>query len=455
MAKQPNSESDGLRPLPRPIKLDLPTERPKPQRRLHEQDEPDLVPIDTKYDYTHKSEPEKPRKPKDEPRNDAPTGGGYFKSAQKAYGQRRPRQPKPPKVKPKPKRQEPQKPGLGRGDRLYTPPQYKEPLIPKHVKRVLKFWALGIIAVAFIVLVLMSMFRNNAWAVYLDDRFIGYMPINREIETYTVHEDAVNHLSASYAARVQVHEETMVRETRTRRGELMSPPEMMILLANSFTYQIRGAAIYIDGEQIAVLRNTYEADHVVQELKRPFRNDDTTVDAGFEEDLQIKEALVDSLEELDDARDVIQLLERPVRYVHTHIIRGGDTQGHLALEFNTTIESIGNLNNIGLDAILRPGNTILIEITRPRLTVRTIDEDTIIEDVPMEVETRENPDIHVSVPPRTLTEGSYGQREVRRRIISLNGIPAGSPEIVSSRVLREPVTRVVEVGTSETSIDTR
>jgi len=331
----------------------------------------------------------------------------------------------------------------------------KKPLIPKQVKRIMKFWAFGIIGIAFIVLVVMSMFRSNAWAVYLDDRFIGYMPINREIETHSVHDDAVRHLSASYGAAVQVNGETIIREARARRGELMAPPDMMILLSQSFAYQLVAAAIYIDNERVALLRNEYEVEHVANELKRQYIQEENNIYAGFEEDWQLKDALVDSVDDLDTASEVIQLLERPVSDTFKHTIRSGDTQGALAIEFNTSLERIGYLNNITIDTILRVGETILLETTRPRLTVITIDEITRIENIQMETDVRENDDLHVSVT-RVITEGSYGQQEVRQRTTSRNGVPVGEPETVSApRVIRDPVTRVVEVGTSETAVVVR
>jgi len=447
MPRPTNHDSENLRPLPKPIKLDLPKDRPRQQRRLHEAEN-----THGDYDYTHipqDAPPPRRRKAEPEPRQ---SGERYFSTAQKAYGQRR-KKPRPPKEVPPPRRKNPGRPGLGQGDRLYTPPAPKKPLIPPQVSRVLKFWSLGIIAIAFIVLVLMSMFRNNAWAVYLDDRFMGYIPINREVEKDSVHNDAVNHLSASIGATIQVSEETIVREARTRRANIKAAPDMMILLSQGFSYKIEAAAIYINGEQIAVLRNRYEAQHVADELQRQFIIDEGHISADFDEDWRITATLAD-MDDLDEPSDIIQLLERPVRNVIQHTIRDGDTQGALALEFNTTLESIGYLNNITLDTILRPGNIMLIEVTQPRLTVRTINETSAIEDIPMETEILENPDWHISVSEER-TSGQDGQREVVTRIIRINGHQLGQPEIVSTRVLREPVNRVVEQGTSETSIEVR
>jgi len=449
-----NTDAEGLRPLPKPIKLNLPSERPKPQRRLHEPDSPEyIMPEDMQYDFA--PEPESPKKRKDKQEQKRPTGKRYFDTVQKAYGQRRPRQPKPlPKQKPLPRQRDAEAPRLGKGDRLYTPPRIKKPLVSPRVKRVLSFWSLGVVAVIFIVLALMSMFRHNAWAVYVDDRFVGYMPINREVETYTVHNDAVRHLSDSHRTAVQVNEATVVRTARARGNEIISPSEMTLALIQHFTYQIVASAIYLDGERIAILRNSYETDHVENEIQRVFfYGSERNIVASFEEDWEIRLVTV-NLEDLDSQDAVIQLLNRPVSYIHSHTIRDGDTQGHLALEFSTTLESIGYLNNIGLDAILVPGQTLYLEFVRPRLSVRTVGEITVLEDIPMEIIKHENPDWHVSVT-YVRQEGRNGQREVVQLITRINGIITGEPEIISERVITAPEDRVEEVGTSTAAIEVR
>ena len=464
--KTPGTEN--LKPLPKPIQLNLPTERAKPRRRLHE---PEPQPSqDIPYEYVHM--PEQEKRHKEVNREPGRTGKRYFNSAQKAYGQRRPRgrkqsssggwgfirrlfsrKRKPPGPTHGMRQQSP--PRLGQGDRLYTPPSPKRPVISPRVRHGLKFWALGLIVIAFVVLGLINLFGHNAWAVYLDDRFLGYMPINREAEPASVHDDAVSHLSSFLlGADVQVNEQTVIRPTRARAREVYAAADMIRLISRNFTYQIVASAIYLDGERVATLRNISDAEHVASEIKRQFITEHTLRDlTAFEEDWQIRSVMADQ-EEMDEPSDVIQWLDRPVTDIIRHVIRQNDTQGALAIEFNTTIERIGYLNDISRDAILGTGNILLIEITRPRLTVRTVDQVTVIEDIPKDVEIIENPDLHTAVT-NVITEGRNGEQEVVRRITKLNGIQVGTPEIVSTRILREPETRVEEVGTSETTMEVR
>ena len=442
-------ESEGLKPLPKPIQLNLPDARPKPARRLHE-------PPDTASKPSRTQDGPKPPTSADK-KSKSSSGKRYFDSAQKAYKQNRPRAPK---ASAEPKRrwwqQTSSGPILGKGDRLYTPPQKKVPLVPPRARRVLRLWPLGLIGVAILVLVVVNLFSYNAWAVYMDGRLLGHMPINREIEPESIHYDAVRHRQEVLGAEVQVNERVTVRTARSGRREVHSASDMNRLISQSFTYSVIASVIYLDGERIAVLRNAAEAQHVEYELMRRFINNDTLPGSSFEEDWQIRRIPTDiAIEDMDSPNEVIQLLERPIQDIHNHTIRSGDTQGALAIEFNTTINRIGELNDIPSDAILGVGRNLRIEITRPRLTVRTVDETTFIETVPREVETRENHNMHVAAPEVVITEGRDGEILITQRTTQLNGVQVGATEIINREVLSVAVTRVVEIGTLETVTETR
>ena len=441
-------DDEGLKPLPKPFQLDLPNTRPKPARRLHEPDTANKP--EKKQDRPKPPQStDKKRKPSSDKR--------FFDSAQKAYGQQRARAPKAAApAKRKWWQQTASGPILGQGDRLYTPPQEKVPLVPPKIRRILRLWPLGLIGAAILVMVVINVFSYNAWAVYLDDRLLGYMPINREVEPESVHYDAVRHRQEFLGAEVQVNERAVVRTARSGRRDIYSAQDMNRLISQNFTYSVIASVIYLDGERIAVLRNPAEAQHVEDELMRRFINDDTLPGSAFEEDWQIRRMPTDiAIENMDSPNEVIQLLERPIQDIFNHVIRSGDTQGALAIEFNTTVNRIGELNDIPSDAILGVGNPLRIEITRPRLTVRTVDQVTFIEVIPKEVETRENPNKHITAPEEVVTEGRDGEVQVIQRITRLNGVQVGAPEEVSRRELSQAVTRVVVVGTLETVLQTR
>ncbi|MCL2378465.1 MAG: G5 domain-containing protein [Defluviitaleaceae bacterium] len=449
--KPTNPEAEDLRKLPKPIQLNLPRSHPKPARRLHE---PEKQP--TRQERVNPKSPTGGASKK----SGNPSDKRYFSSAQRAYGQRRPRPPKEPKPKRRWWYHTQTGPMLGQGGRLYTPPQPKQPFFPPHIWRIVRLWPLGVIAVAIGIMAMINVFSYNAWAVYLDGQLLGHMPINREIEPESIHDVAVRHRRDILGAdEVLVNEAVEVRTVRAGRRELYTSQDMIRLISQNFTYQVMASAIYLEGERVATLRNQAEALHVQVEIMRRFENDGYTIRSlsAFEEDWQIIQTAIDINnmdEDMDNPNEVIQFLERPIQDLHRHVIRSGDTQGGLAVEFNTTVDRIGYHNDISSDAILVVGNILLIEVTRPRLTVRTVDEVEFIELIPRDVETIENPNM-LATAYEIINEGRDGEIQIVQRITRLNGVQVGAPEVISQRELSAPVTQVVEVGTLDTVIETR
>jgi len=307
---------------------------------------------------------------------------------------------------------------------------------------------------------MINVFSYNAWAVYLGGELLGHMPINREIEPASIHDDAVRHRRDILGVdEVLVNETVEVRTVRAGRRELYTSQDMIRLISQNFTYQVMASAIYLDGERVAILRNEAEAQHVRNEIIRRFENNYTiSALTAFDEDWQVRQVAVDISnmnEDMDNPHEVIQFLERPIQDLHQHVIRNGDTQGALAVEFNTSVDRIGYHNDIASDAILSVGNILLIEINRPRLTVRTVEEVEFIELVPREIINTYNDTRLASMEPEIITEGRDGEIQVIQRITRLNGVQVGAPEVISSRHLSEPVAQVREVGTLESVIETR
>jgi len=349
---------------------------------------------------------------------------------------------------------------LGQGDRLYNPPQPKQPFFPPHIWRVVRLWPLAIIGIAIIIMGMINVFSYNAWAVFLDGQLLGHMPINREIEPESIQDAAVRRLQDILGAdEVLVNETVEVRSARAGRREVYTAPDMIMMISQNFTYQVMASAIYLDGERVAILRSQADAEHVRREVVQRFENNYTIRTlTTFEQDWQVTRVAINldnANQEMDNPHEVIQFLERPIQDIHHHTIRSGDTQYTLARFYNTTINMIGYLNDIASDAILPVGDTLLIEITRPRLTVRTVDEITFIETIARETQTVYNENKLASLPYEELIEGRDGEVQVVQRITKLNGVQQGAPEEISRRELSTAVARVIEVGTLETVIHTQ
>lgn len=394
-----SKQSDGLKPLPKPIRLDAPKgdggARP---------------------DGTPRREPPKRIPPPD---NDL----RYFEQAQRSHGARRP-----------------------------VPKKVKKPRQQFRYSKEVGIACLGLLCLGFIVFGIILLTSDNALAVYLDEQRVGFLPLNRETREWDadyVQAQAVAHREASVAAEIVVTEQVHLRRVRANRRYLTHATitEVISQVSQGFSYQIVATAIYIDGQRIALLRSQGLADFVEQHFTGAFDTSNTLEASIVGWELR---TLVVPDEGLNTADFAITYLDRPIETTIPYTVRDGDTKGVIALRNGIPLSRLLEDNNLAPDAIIRPGDIINIRTTRPFVTVRTIEQETRTEVIPKEIDTREDDTMAIG-DVRVISEGRDGERNLIVRITRENGTVI-SEEVISATMTITPETRIVEVGTSPTAV---
>lgn len=321
--------------------------------------------------------------------------------------------------------------------------------------RAISIGAVGVATFIVVGLLLLNLFSHNALAVYMDEVRMGHVTINRDWEPDHVHYRAVAHLESRRGTTVIVDQRVTTRPTRAGRRNIMSLSEMSSLLSDNFTYKISATAIHVNDSLEAVVRTEACALNAAQMLKAPFITENTVV-AEFVEDWQLVPWLID--EENEDVElltplDAAERLERPAVSRIEYVVQGGDTLGALAMRFNTPMDRIALINDITTSTIIRPGDTLYIETRRPLLSVRTIDEVLVSEEIPMPIEVIYNPDIPESQRV-VIHEGQPGEQLIARRITKVDGVQV-SYEVSQHQIVRDAVTHVIEEGTGQPVVERR
>jgi len=426
-------EQKSLTPLPKPVRLDLPGNKPPlmPRRKKHGDSPPIYVNPDDFEIRTPRGNG--PRKPEPKRRKD--------------MGR--------PHPKHKQNRRFKSKKWANRGNGLhFRLPKIRLPRISKKVKKVLSMGTVAAAAVALVVFLVFALSNHNALAVYLDGRFVGYISMNADLDSQIVHDQAVAHLESSLGGTsVIVDQRVTIESARARQADILQRAELNRLLANGFTYQVLAMAIFVDGNFEALVRTEACAQEVQEIKQEPFITSNT-ISVEFLVDFDVFPEVV-NLEEEDilDPHAVVTRLDRPVNTLHAYTIQSGDFLGAIALRFNTTPERIAANNNMTTSAILQPGNVLQIETQRPLLSVRTVDETLTTEPIPMQVEVRQNPDLPESQR-NVIQEGQDGEQQIARRITRIDGVQVND-EILQDQIIRAAVTHIIEEGTGQAVIERR
>ena len=347
---------------------------------------------------------------------------------------------------------------LGQGARARIRPHRKFSFnirISPAVKRIFSITTVGVAVMALVVMLVINLGRHNALAVFLDDQHMGYISMHPELDSETVHNQAVAHLESGLGTTAIVDQRVTITAARARNTEIMSQVDMRRLLTTEFTYQIVATAIYVEGRFEALVRTESCAEHVAEMLKDRWVTD-TTSYSSFVEEWELHPRVIDL--EFDEAdlfspQEALARLDRMTDARTTHIVQSGDMLSTLAVQYNTTIDRIATVNNMTRHAMLIIGMELQIETRKPLLSVRTVDETIITEVIPMPIEIIHNADLPESQR-IVIQEGQDGEQQIARRIIRIDGVQVDY-EVLQYQVLRQPLVHIVEEGTGVAIIERR
>jgi len=313
---------------------------------------------------------------------------------------------------------------------------------------------LAVVVVAVSFWFITGLLVDNAFAVYMDDELVGFIPIpaGEEITSEEFHNRAVLSLQAARGgARVRVDQTVTIELARASGNERVGHSDMMGLLIRQFTYQIAAIAIYVRGEPMALLRTMSDLQHVEYLLQERWFNE-YTVGAEFVEGWETQIVYVHSEEEFDTAENAYWRLDTTKLQIYTHTVSDGENLSVIAVRFGTTVNNIMRDNNLTSPNI-RPGDRLQILTYLPLLSVRTFDEIAHMELIEMPVEEIPTPELPLAFT-NVIQEGQAGQQQVITRITRESGIER-SRETLDAEVLVPPITHRVEVGTGAANVEIR
>jgi len=302
--------------------------------------------------------------------------------------------------------------------------------------------------IILLVIVLIRLMSNNAFAVYLDDRHLGYINYSEELTAEIFQADAIIHLENRRGYDVQVNETVHFRPARASASNRLTHQAMYNIMFDEeygFTYQIAAVRIYVDGIPELLLRSQHEVEELKRRLSAPFINGQTR-EWEFVEDWQEVIALVDYEPDLFITINNAEIwLDRTVGTYGLHVVQSGENLGIIARAFGTTVTRITELNDsIDIHTTLHPGQVLRVETTKPLLTIRRFDEIQEVEIIDMPVEQRLNSALEPATT-RIVQQGQNGSQFAHTRIEFINHDEIGR-ETLEAEIIDDPVMHIVEYG---------
>lgn len=173
----------------------------------------------------------------------------------------------------------------------------------------------------------------------------------------------------------------------------------------------------------------------------------------FNEEVTVRNVYVEK-EAILSAEDVKEALLNNRYETISYELKEGDNIWDIAVKHATTMERILELNPQIVDETkMQIGDTITVEVSKPILSISTVEKSTFKEVIPGEIQYVEFSDLYKNET-KVYQEGHDGVKELTVEVSKINGVEV-SRQTIAEKVLKEPKIKVIAYGTKEKPVETK
>ncbi len=207
--------------------------------------------------------------------------------------------------------------------------------------------------------------------------------------------------------------------------------------------------INVNGEKIGIVNSEYEANSVIEEVKYHFSKDydkESLLEVTTVEDIKIKQVKATNAE-IQEKEKLTDYIIKGTDEEKTYIVEKGDNYWNIAEYFNMGIDDLLLANAAAEDDIIQIGDEINLIVPKPFINVQV--KRKVVQEEKMPYETEYAKVSYMYNDEEIVTRaGKYGISEIEAILTEQNGIQIAK-EVLSEKVITEPVTRLVTTGTQD------
>ena len=266
--------------------------------------------------------------------------------------------------------------------------------------------------------------------------------------------DEGTYRAATDLARERVHSENSeftISDTPVMRVRLLATSPLMDTdtLCNEIL-RTKGDAIseatglYVDGVFAGSMKSHAELEKVLDTIKKTYCDGGENERAEFVQKVTITDGLYLTESVMSAEQMTAKLTSQAVQKA-TYTVQAGDTLSSIARKLDMTLSELRGMNSDLKNDIIYDGQELLVQRPQPFLRVKVVRTVQYTETIDYTIE-KEYDDTKLVTYERVKVKGVEGSQNVTAEITYIDGIEQ-SKTIVSIEVTKQPVTKVVVVGT--------
>jgi murein DD-endopeptidase MepM/ murein hydrolase activator NlpD len=248
-------------------------------------------------------------------------------------------------------------------------------------------------------------------------------------------------------ADIEFIQDIQVTPVRALGQKVDTEQELVDKLNKVLSVRVKAVAIDIDGQQVALVKDKATADAVLQGIKDYYVNmsPGELVKIEVSNSVKLVEKFVNP-DEIITAEAAKNLILKGTLELATYKVKQGDTLWTIAKEQNMPLDDLIKANpQLKSENKLALGEVINLKSIKPLLDVTVTKKVTYQEPLAFETQVVKD-DTLWKWDQKVKQPGENGTKEVAAQVVYKNGIKVGQ-EVLSEKVLKEPVTRIVARGT--------
>ena len=287
--------------------------------------------------------------------------------------------------------------------------------------------------------------------VYCDGEYMGMVPCEESLEAELSKIELELH--DTYGMNVVVGKNLTYKATCASEMPAKCLKETLSEVVQRLDVQVRAAAILVDGQVYGYLRDTGEAqgilDRIITEGKAAIETDSTDIEVvGFAENVEIREDDI-YYNDVDAAEDIYKKLTNTQEAEQVYTAQSGDSFWGIADRYGMSVSELQDMNP-ALGNSLKVGAQVTV--CRPDRVLDILTAETAVYDqeVPYQI-IEEKRDNLYTTQTQLIRAGRSGVSKITARIYRCNGIEQ-SRDILNEEAISQPVDRIIAVGTKEPAL---
>ena len=268
--------------------------------------------------------------------------------------------------------------------------------------------------------------------------------------------DEGTYMAAADLARERVYSEDgefTISDTPTMRVKLLHAAPLMDtsalcdeILRTKGDAISEASGLYVDGKFVGSMKSRAELDGVLDAIKKTYCDGGDNERAEFIQDVTVSDGLY-LTESVMTAEKMKEKLTAQAVVKKEHIVQPGDTLSSLARKYDMTINELRTMNPDVKNDVIYDGEPLMVQRPQPFLRVKVVRTVQYTEKIDYTTE-KEYDNTKLVTYEKVKVRGVEGSQDVTAEITYVDGVQQ-SKTILSIEVTKQPVTKVVVVGTKK------